>query len=136
MANSITSTRDDFARRLIAYEAESSKSGEGKDSRAFGVCEKLRSPLSRMTGVACFRSLLSRALALAGGEAPWLRALHIKADGTLEGLEELEIAEEKIVSGEVVLVARFIGLLVTFIGPTMTLELLQDVWPKMEDLNF
>src|SRR5687768_3404010 len=113
MANSITSTREDFARRLIAYEAESSKSGEGKDSQSFGVCEKLRAPLSRMIGVAGFRSLLSRALALAGAEAPWLGALHIRPDGTLEGLEELKIAEEKIVSGEVVLVARIIGLLVT-----------------------
>jgi hypothetical protein len=127
-----------FARRLLAYEAASGKPADTNDSEAFRVCEKLRGPLSRLTGVGGFRSLLSRALALAGSEVPWLRALHVKGDGSLDGLEELEVKLDsgEIAEGEVVLVSQLLGLLVTFIGPALTRQLLQDIWPKMHDLNF
>ena len=89
-------------------------------------------------GVGGFRSLLSRALALAGAEVPWLRAVHLKSDGSLEGLEVLQakLAKQDISLGEVTLVARLLGLLVTFIGPALTQRLVQDIWPTMDDLNF
>jgi hypothetical protein len=89
--------------------------------------------------MAGFRALFSRALALANEEVPWLRALHIKADGSLEGLDELEanLDENEIVEGEVVLVARLLELLITFIGPALTVRIIQDAWPRanFDDLD-
>ena len=67
-----------------------------------------------------------------------MRALHIKADGSLEGLEKLEVKldSREVAEGELVLVSHLLGLLVTFIGPALTLGLLRDIWPKMNDLEF
>jgi hypothetical protein len=85
-------------------------------------------------GVDGFRALFSRALALAGRDVAWLRGLHIQSDGTLEGLAELKLKlnAEQIATGEAALVAKLLGLLVTFIGPALTLQLLHDAWPKAD----
>lgn len=99
------------------------------------VCERLRESLGKFLGVGGFHALLSRALAIADTEVPWLGVLQIKADGALEGLEEVEAKFDarELAEGEVVLVAQLLGLLLTFIGPALTLRLLQDIWPKMDD---
>jgi len=86
------------------------------------VCEKLRRPLSTLAGAAGFRSLLSRALTLAKQESPALGAWEVKSDGSLEGLNG-EVAP----SGAV-LIAHLVGLMMTFIGESLTLRLLHDVW--------
>lgn len=128
-----------LAARLLDYEARAlSSSPSDEAAPVFRVCEKLRLALSQLTGVGGFRSLLSRALALAGAEVPWLRAVHIKANGSLEGVEALQakLTKEEISLGEVTLVARLLGLLVTFIGPALTERLVQDIWPTIEDLKF
>ena len=138
MSNRATLELKEFARRLLAHDESLGKPADTKDFAAFSVCEKLRGPLSRLTGIGGFRSLLSRTLALAGAEIPWLRALHIKADGSLEGLEkiEAELDSPEVAEGEVVLVSQLLELLVTFIGPALTLQLVRDIWPKMNDLDF
>ncbi|HEU6448477.1 MAG TPA: hypothetical protein VFV23_08575 [Verrucomicrobiae bacterium] len=129
-----------FARRLIACETMGKKSSATKPLAAFLVIEKLLPHLTTLMGNAGFRALLSRALALAGAEVPWLRSLHVKADGSLDGLEELETKVEmkKIAGGGVVLVAGLLGLLVAFIGEKLTLQMVREVWPKLSpnDLNF
>jgi len=127
-----------FARRLLDYEAASGKPADAQETPAFRVCGKLRGPLGKLMGVGGFRSLLSRALVLAGAEVPWLRALQIHADGSLEGLNELEVKlnSSAITEGEVVLVAQLLGLLMTFIGAGLTESLLHDVWPELDELNF
>ena len=109
------------------------KAAEESGSAAFHVNDKLRQPLSTLAGVSGFRSLLSRALALARGEVPWLRAVHIGADGALEGLDELraQLSPAEIAEGEAVLIAQLIGLLVTFIGESLTVHLMHDVWPEI-----
>ena len=74
---------------------------------------------------------------MAGAEIHWLRGLKINADGSLENLEE-KMDARAFSEGEVILAARLLGLLITFIGPALTLRLVQDVWPKatLDDLNF
>ena len=128
----------EFARRLLAYEAATGKPAGPNGSAAFGVCEKLRGPLAKNLGIGGLCALMARAMALAGAEVPWLRALRVKADCSLEGFDELEEKPDSraLAEGEVVLVAQLLGLLVTFIGPALTLPLLHDIWPKMDDLNF
>jgi len=91
------------------------------------VCDKLRRPLTTLTGAAGFRSLLSRALTLAKQESPVLGAWEVKTDGSLQGLNG-EAAQ----SGDV-LIAHLIGLMITFIGESLTLRLLHDVWLDLPD---
>jgi hypothetical protein len=80
-------------------------------------------------GAAGFRALISRALALADAEVVWLRELHVREDGSFEGLNELEAQAnpEELSNGGIVLLARLLGLLVTFIGEDLTLLLLSNV---------
>ena len=114
-----------LAERLLAYEAAAGKNSEPTESAAFRVCEKLRQPLCSLAGVAGFRSLLSRALALARAEGPGLSAVQVGADGSLKGLDELGPERDKDMSNEggALLVAQLLGLLLTFIGETMTSRL-------------
>ena len=130
----------DFAERLIAYETTKNKSSETKTRAAFLVGEKLRPQLAALMGNVGFCALISRALALTSAEVPWLRALHVNADGSLEGLDELDaqIDPKEIFEGRVVLLAQLLGLLVAFIGETLTLRLVREVWPKLSvnDLDF
>ena len=129
-----------FAKRLSAHETGENKSSKTKPSAAFHVCEKLRPNLATLMGNAGFRAILSRSLALAGAEVRWLRAVHVKADGALEGLEELQaqLDPNEFIEGGDVLLAQLLGLLVAFIGTNVTLHLVREVWPKVSynDLDF
>ena len=129
----------EFATRLLAGEGAAAKRA-GVNAPAFHTCEKLRPPLGKMMGVAGFRSLFSRALALASADVPALCALHVKADGSLEGIEELEgkLSADEMALAEVILVERLLELLVTFVGPALTLQLIRNAWPgtKFNDLDF
>ena len=130
----------DIAERLVAYETRGNKASGTKTPAAFHISEKLRPHLATLMGDTGFRSLLSRSLALANAEVPWLRVVHVKADGSLEELEALEaqVAPEEFFEGGVVLIAHLLGLLVAFIGGALTLQLVREIWPKMsfDDLNF
>ena len=123
----------DFAERLIAYETRGNKSSETKPPAVFPVGEKLRPQLATLMGNIGFRALLSRTLALSNTEFPWLRAVHVKAEGSLEGLDELDaqVDPDEIFEGCLVLLAQMLGLLVTFIGEDLTLRLVREVWPKL-----
>ncbi len=123
----------DLTRRLVAYEANADESSGTPTPTAFRVCETLRQPLAALTGNAGFHSLLSRALALATPQAPWLASLHIQPDGSLGGVADIEsrVAPDAITEGSVVLVAELLGLLVAFIGEILTLRMVQEVWPEL-----
>ncbi|MGP8199477.1 MAG: hypothetical protein ACLQU4_08255 [Limisphaerales bacterium] len=121
-----------FAERLIVHEALGYKSGQTKAAAALQVCEKLRPPLAALMGNGGFRALLSRSLVLATVEVPWLRAVRVKGDGTLKGVEELpsQFGPDKGLEGGVVLLAQLLGLLMAFIGENLTMHLVREVWPK------
>jgi hypothetical protein len=93
--------------------------------------EKLRVPLTKFAGVVGFRSLLTRALALANAEVPALKVLQVLSDGKLDRVGELAQSQdpETLKKGAIALVAHLLGLLVTFIGQPITLRLVQDAWP-------
>jgi hypothetical protein len=122
-----------FSERLIAYETRANNSPDTETPATFLVVEKLRPNLATLMGNIGFRALLSRALVLTNAEVAWLRAVRVKADGSFEGLDELEahVNPEEIAEGRVVLLAQLLGLLVAFIGETLTLRLVRDVWPKL-----
>jgi hypothetical protein len=127
----------DLAQRLVAYESDGGKTSEPAEFAAFRVCETLRQPLITLAGVAGFRSLLSRALALARAEAPGLSAVQIAADGSLQGLDELEpqMDADQAREAGVILVAQLIGLLLFFMGEGATLRLvISEVLPHLKFL--
>jgi hypothetical protein len=121
----------DIARRLVAYEATAGSAHEADMPAAFRVSEKLRRPLSTLAGATGFRALLSRALTLAKREDHKLSEVFVKEDGSLEGLKELNGGDAAEVG--VAVIAQLLGLLVAFIGGTLTARLVQDIWP---DLSF
>jgi hypothetical protein len=123
----------DFAKRLMAYETGGNKSSETRPSSAFHVGDKLRPHLAALMGNGGFQVLLARALVLASTEVPWLRAVQVKTDGTLEGLEELhgQVGPGEFFEGRVVLLAQLLELLVAFIGEKLTLLLVREAWPRV-----
>ncbi len=123
----------ELARSLLAYEAAAGSASEPAQSLAVRVCEKLRGPLCALAGVAGYRSLLARALTLARTEAPSLRALQVTADGFLQGFRELAAQSDphQASEGDVLLTAQLLGLFLSLLGPAMTLQLVQDVFPKL-----
>ena len=74
-----------------------------------------------------FQSLLHRAMTLAQREAPALIGVKVLDDGSLEGFEGAAAEANPI------LVAHLVHLLNTFIGDSLTIVLLQDIWPMAGD---
>ena len=125
-------TTRELAQRRLTYEGVEANPAMTDIQAVCRVCDKLRRPLTTLAGAAGFRSLLARALTLAKQESPVLSAWEVQADGSLQGLNG-EAAQ----SGGV-LIAHLIGLMITFIGESLTLRLLHDVWLDLPDseINF
>ncbi len=120
----------DLARRLIAYEATRGPS-DGAVGAALRACETLRGSLAKFVGAAGFRSLLSRALAMAKSESPSLGPVRVGPDGSLDGLEGVEPNQDA--DAGAVVVSQLLGLLVTFIGEPLMLRLVHDAWPDASE---
>jgi hypothetical protein len=126
----VSSNIKQLAERLVAFEAAAQNSSKDDAHATCRVCEKLRRPLTTLTGTAGFTSVLSRALTLAKREAPALRVVQVRPDGSMEGFSS-ETAK-----AHPVLVAYLLKLLVTFIGEVLTTRLLTDIWPDVPALEF
>jgi hypothetical protein len=111
------------------------------ESSTLRVYEKLRQSLGEFVGVAGFQSLASRALTLARPEVPSLSAARVDADGSLQGMAAIEaqinMDNDRPSDGEIILIARLLGLLRLFLGEALTLSLLRNAWPGeiFEDRN-
>jgi hypothetical protein len=117
-----------LARRLLTLEATSQSAGSDAPAHeAVRVCDKLRVSLTRFAGAEGFASLLRRALALARAEVPSLNRVKIRPDCSIEGIEEL--ARSNATEAAAALTAHLLGLLVTFVGPALTLRLVRETWP-------
>jgi hypothetical protein len=123
----------DLAHRLLTYEAGAGEGSEPMGSPTLRVYEKLRQSLGGFVGVAGFQSLATRALTLARPEVPSLSAARVGADGSLQGLGNIEnqfdIEIDQAGEGGIILIARLLGLLRIFIGEALTLSLLRNAWP-------
>ena len=122
-----------FAKRLIDSEALSNTSSAAQAAEVFPVIDKLRPHLATLMGDGGVRALLSRALVLATEEVSWLDAVQVNVDGGLEGYEALgwQLDQSEFVLGRAVLLAQLLGLLVAFIGPSLTSRLLSEIWPQI-----
>lgn len=124
---------NDLAQRLLALEAAQGQPTDDHVDEAVKVCEKLRVLISKLVGVAGFGSLLSRALSLAKAVEPALVVVKVGANNSLVGFEEVGHTHDRGVrrNGGVALVAQLLGLLVTFIGQSLTLSLVREAWPDV-----
>jgi hypothetical protein len=144
VTNQATPQTQQLAQSLLSCEATLNEFSENKEQAVFSVCEKLRVPLSTLVGIQGFRSLLSRALTLAKAQVPSLAAVQVKVDGSLsrwDSVASQQHLNEAGVCAEVLL-AQLLELLITFIGKTLTLGILMDIWPncgglcnKMENIS-
>lgn len=91
--------------------------------KATQVFESLQISFAMFAGADGFSSLLRRAVALATVSDPSLRQIKVSANGSLQGLEQA--------SHDAVLavIEQFLGLLVTFVGESLTLRLVGFAWP-------
>jgi hypothetical protein len=117
----------EYARRLLNCEEAASTQDEPDTPALSRVFDALRQSLGTIIGTNGFSVLLARALTLAKSEIPSLGELKVKADGSLEGLREHFNSEGS--EPGVVLIAWLLALLDTFIGESLTLQILLDVWP-------
>lgn len=129
-----------FAERLVSIGLKESKFSASKPQAVFDVLDKLRPILTQVVGVSGFSAALSRSLALANVDVVWLCQLHVKPDGSLDGLDELEakVAPQQIAEGRIVLIAEFFGLLVQLIGERLVLQMVHQAMPNVskDDLYF
>ncbi|CAN5206102.1 hypothetical protein BH11PLA2_BH11PLA2_19070 [soil metagenome] len=114
-----------LAQRILALEAACDHCAQTVPE-AVRICDQLRVPLAKLCGVAGYRALLSRAVALAKAEDISLSPVSVRDDSTLDGFDPIRHP-----NGGFVLVSQLLGLLVTFIGDTLTRQLLREVWPAM-----
>ena len=122
----------DLARRLLAVEAASQSAADPHVHEAVRVCEKLRISLTRFAGADGFAVAPAAGAGSGPRGSPFAARHHgVKADGSVEGLEELAADASKRSGGDaaVAITAHLLGLLVTFIGEPLTLRLVREAWP-------
>lgn len=131
-----SSSMRDLARRLLA--ASQTASGP-HGHEAVVMSERLGISLAKFAGADGYASLLRRALVLASADVPSLQSVKIGADGRLEGFEQLAAdTDTDALGGEaaVAITTHLLGLLVAFIGETLTLRLLRESWPNTPGIAF
>jgi hypothetical protein len=123
----------ELARQVLAQQPRAGMQAADERKATFHALARLRPQLAVLMGNGGMRALLLRALALAGAETPWLRALRVDANASLEGLEkpQSELAPQDFLAGKVVLLAQVFSLMEAFIGHAMTLRLVQEAWPEV-----
>ncbi len=98
---------------------------------------EFRLSLETMVGREGCRIVFSRALALSKKDIAWLSALTVNADGLLAwSSEATKITNTEALEGCVALFEQLISLLNTFIGSSLTLRIIDGVWPglRVEEL--
>lgn len=125
------------AGQLMAAEALGNTPAETDNPTTFRAIDRLRPHLSMLMGQGGFQALLARALVLAKAEVSWLAGLRVIAAGDLDGLPATpsitNAAEFR--EGELVLLAHLLGLLAAFIGPSLTIRLINQLWPQLSFKN-
>ena len=121
-----------FARHLIDISALENSGNVGSNA-AFPVTDTLRPHLKLLMGTGGTRQLLARAITLATVEVSWLHAVRVTERSELEGLDQIRslIEPTEFLEGRVIVLAQLLGLLVAFIGPTLTSRMVGELWPQI-----
>ena len=118
-----------LAERIIAHDAKGLS--RKKQVTVFLAVNKLRPHLVALMGNGGYRALVMRALVLVSVEVAWLRTVRVADDGTLDRIDEAATKPGEIMQGRVVLMAQVLGLLIAFIGESLMLRLVREIWPRL-----
>jgi len=118
----------DWARKLIASEADADSTTAQTELATLRVYERLRLKFRAPVGADAFQALASRALSVAKSQFPSLSAVSVTANGGLQGLGEVETPLSTVEDGEVgiILIAQMLRLLITLLGEAATVRLIED----------
>ena len=124
----------DWARKLIASEADADSPSAQTELATLRVYEKLRRQFCAPVGVDAFQALASRALSLAKSQFPSLSAVSVTATGDLRGVGEVETPLSGVEDGEVgiTLIAQMLRLFITLLGEAATVRLIEDASLRLE----
>lgn len=118
-----------LARRVLEIEADRELPQESGVDYLDRACEQLRSQMSQVVGALGYSTLLAHALVLAKQEDPVVEQLSMDQSGALEWGNQPELSSRA--RATEILLTKLIQLLITFLGETVTLRLLQNVWPEL-----
>jgi hypothetical protein len=116
------------AQQILAQEAAADDPPKQKSASSLLAIERLRRPLSALTGVGGFYALMKRALVLARAQTPDLIGVHLKSDGSLD--DQTGIIDQVPFAG-LELTSALLGLLATFVGESLMLRIVLDIWPVL-----
>ena len=118
-----------LAQLLLTHEAEAERPSDALER----VCATLRLHLAKLMGLDGFTLLIVRALTFARADFPWLAGIQTESDGSLKGVHAAaQQAPADALAGFTAVLSHFFGLLMALIGETLTLRLLQGIWPEID----
>lgn len=126
-----------LARRLLIYEAN-----DGNQSQlqaASQAIEKLGLYLTKFVGTAGFQALLERAVVLAKAHESRLVSGATSAEHISVRFDNIRLGRsaEEDRTGQMALLTQLLSLLITFMGQSVTMHMVQEVWPgaRLDDVN-
>lgn len=124
----------DWARKLIASEADADATTAQTELATLRVYERLRLKFRAPVGVDAFQALASRALSVAKSQFPGLHAVSVTASGGLRGLGEAESALNLSEDNEVgvILITQMLSLFITLLGEAATVRFIEDAPLRVE----
>ena len=131
--NHATPRMRSFAKCLIDRVQIEDGSVRTENVATLSVVEMLRPQLEELMGNTGYRALLLNALARAKDEVPWLGEARMNQDGSFEGFDQplARRGRGRYSKGGAVMLAWFLGLLASFIGELLTIQLTLEVWPDL-----
>jgi len=123
-----------FAERILSAETLAAENPAHADWPAVSVvCGKLGPHLATLLGNAGFKALLARALFLAAKECPALGELQVAADGGVVGADKGGVPPPVMmrVDAATIFLAQLMNLLAIFVGETLTMQIVHEVWPSV-----
>lgn len=121
-----------FADRLIEHEATAGETLATENEIAVAILQKLRPQLVDIMGNTGFHALVARSLALAHEEVGGPNGAWLSKDGNVDGLAVAwKPTDAKPSKGGAVMLAWLLGLLNSFIGELLTMQMVLEVWPEL-----
>lgn len=123
-----------LAQRLYDFETRKLKDPDCPFKGVGHVCEKFRISLQELAGNTGYLALLCRAVVLARKEHDLLKDVQLKRSEIIEFEFETDnsvAVADKVVLSEagVFLLSQLLGLLAAFIGESLMMVLVRDIWP-------
>jgi hypothetical protein len=139
MANLSSGHMEHLAIRLLGLELPGAESTNAETDHLLQAFARIRAPLVKLAGSAGFNMLLARAVALAAKRDASLVHLRVEIDGSLSGLDEVRLAlngnhskQHARDHGGTIILAELLGLLISFVGESLTLTLVREAWPDAD----